>query len=130
MSAPARSYRHAAAWVWFAFFALLPRVLVPAGTMPQFDAGFDVPLAFCTSSGIEFRNAPWQRPAPTEDHGTQSTHDCPFGSLSSGALTGLSTPPVAFTALFGSLLLPVIDRVAARAALAAHRARAPPLTHS
>lgn len=130
MSVPARSYRHPGAWIWLAFLALLPRVLLPAGTMPQLGAGLDVPLALCTSSGLEFRSVPALPVAPTDDPAPHSGHDCPFGAVSASAIPVSAVVPVVFAAAFATLLLPAVAQAASPARPSAHRARAPPLAHS
>jgi len=117
-------------WIWLPFLALLPRVLLPVGTMPQFGAGFDLPLALCTSAGLEFRSAPVLPGAPGGDPAPHSGHDCPFGAVSASAIAASAVVQVAFSAAFAVPLLPAIGRSAAPPRVSAHRARGPPLLHS
>jgi hypothetical protein len=115
---------------WLALLALLPRVLLPAGTMPHFGSGFDIPLALCTSSGLKFRSAPRVPDAPAGGETPQAGHECPFGVLSAGALPGIIAANITFAAAFGGRVPSAVDLALPVAPISAHRARAPPLSYS
>jgi hypothetical protein len=127
MSARMRNGKTARWLAWLALAALLPRMLMPAGTMPQFGTELAIPLAFCTSTGLELRSSPL--PPTTPDHGGSGGHtdrSCPFAALFASAVpAGLAAAPAFSAAFLTSAFFPP-RRAAHHRFAAAHRARAPP----